>query len=200
MANQNYKEDDKTSGGHVGTGQDEARQPKLHGKAASTLALVKHNHTIAVALAFFLIGLYTSPMLMIGYVFMVTEGFQDITFGLQWFAAFMSTSESTLSQLHKVLFPIISALSVIVFRGKVSGMMIALGLVVLVLFVVATFVGVIFDMQTTRDALDGLNIKLELPVVKAFFTRVQETLLMYFMVLFGIGVANARDSSMERSL
>jgi len=58
------------------------------------------------------------------------------------------------------------------------------------LFAVTVAVAVIFDMSSTVTALSALEEPLDINLAKAFFTRVQETLLMYLMMLIGISVVN----------
>lgn len=152
---------------------------------------IQEHQLAATLFAFLLILLYVSPIAMIAIAAWTTTMFQEGTFWLSWFAAFMKTSESTLSAFHKVLLPIISGLSVVVFQGKPTRAVFFLGLFVLVCFVMTTFIGVLFDMSSTQIALKGLPDPINLALVGPFFTRVQETLLMYLMLLLGIGVANA---------
>ena len=48
-------------------------------------------------------------------------------------------------------------------------------------------------MTKTQDALSGLKDSINPELAKAFFTRVQETLLMYLMMLIGISVVNTSE-------
>lgn len=149
---------------------------------------------IAAAIALLLMFLYVSPVLLIGMAWWGTGGFQDASFWFGWFAAFMKTSDTTLNEFHKVLLPVISGLSVVVFRKKPGWPFVALGVFTLLAFVAATFIGVVFDMKSVQDAISGLPDTIDLVQARGFFTRVQETLLMYLMILLGIGVANASES------
>jgi hypothetical protein len=159
--------------------------------ARSALAWVEQNQGLAVSIAFLLTLLYVSPVFIISLVAWTSSGFQDAGFWFAWFAAFMKTSDSTLNQFHKILFPVITALSVIAFRGKPNKLMLLLGAFILFSFTVTTFAAVIFDMKSTQLALSGLPDTIDMKLVKAFFTRVEETLLMYLMMLLGISVVNA---------
>lgn len=146
-------------------------------------------------IAFALIGLYVLPAVLVGIAAWQTDLFQEESLLYLWFAAFMKTSSSTLNEFHKVLFPVVSALSVVVFRTKPTRSFLALGIFVLLAFVAAVGVGVLFDMNRVRDAVSGLSEPLNLDTAHAFFARVQESLLMYLGTLLGIGVVNARGGS-----
>lgn len=177
------KETSLTSETH---GEKKQAQTSLGG-----LTWVEQYQGIAIGLAFVLMFLYTAPIYMISLAAWKTDIFQEPTFLLSWFAAFMKSSDTTLNGFHKVLLPVISGLSVIVFRAKPTKAMLALGLFILFSFVLTIAIAVVFDMESTQTALSGLGIPIKLELVKAFFTRIQETLLMYFMILIGISVTNA---------
>jgi len=135
-----------------------------------------------------LIAVYVSPLYMIGVAAIATGGFQDPNFLIQWFGAFMGSADSTLNQYHKVLFPIMTAISVIAFKSRPDWRFLLLGFFVLVSFGVAVAVSVAFDMKSIQDALsESVNVQLSKP----FFGRIQESLLMYLMMLLGIGVSNS---------
>ncbi|MBW8370674.1 MAG: hypothetical protein K0M66_06855 [Thiobacillus sp.] len=158
--------------------------------AAPGLAWIEQNQGVAVAFAFVLTTLYVTPILIIAAAAWTTDFFQQDSLLFAWFAAFMKSSESTLNEFHKVLFPVMSALSIIAFRGRPTKAMLWLAFFILFLFAVTVAVAVIFDMSSTVTALSGLEEPLDTNLAKAFFTRVQETLLMYLMMLIGISVVN----------
>jgi hypothetical protein len=158
---------------------------------SSSLAWVERNQGIAVGFAFFLIFFYMMPIFIVSVASWSTDFFQESNFLLSWFSAFMKSAQSTLAEFHKVLFPIISALSVIVFRTKPTKSMLFLGLFILLSFIITVYISVVFDIPRIQKALLGLQDPINLELTRAFFTRVQETLLMYLMMLIGISVANA---------
>jgi len=170
------------------TGQTSERQQSA---PPPGLAWIEQNQGVAVGFAFFLILFYMAPIFIVAVAMWITGIFQHDSLLLSWFAAFMKSSDSTLNQFHKVLFPVMSALSVIVFRSKPTKEMLALGLFILFSFVVTVAIAVLFDMTSTQTALSGLPDPINVGLARAFFTRVQETLMMYLMMLIGIGVANA---------
>lgn len=146
---------------------------------------------VAIALAFLLLTAYVAPVLIISVVAWSTDRFQEDSFWFAWFAAFLSTSDSTLNLFHKVLLPILTAVSVIAFRGKLTKAMVALLIFIICAFVTSVFVGVVFDMPQTVAALKGLADPIDPRLVRAFFTRIEESLMMYFMLLLGLGIANS---------
>jgi hypothetical protein len=154
-------------------------------------AWIDKNHLAAVATAFVLTAFYVAPIYMIAFVAWKTQMFQEDSLLFAWFAAFMKSSDSTLAEFHKVLFPMISALSIIVFRDRPTKSMFALAGFIFVSFVATVAVSVMFDMSFTTDALSGLTTPIDLALVHAFFSKIQETLLMYLMMLLGISVANS---------
>lgn len=168
---------------------EDERSKAANSRSSQPLGWVEENQSIAIALAFVLILLYVLPVILVGIAAISTDGFQQPSSIFSWFVAFMASSESTLNEFHKVLLPIISALSVIVFRGAPDWRFLGLCIFILMAFVYTIFIGVFFDIQRVKDAIDTQVVDLKL--VKAFFTRLQETLLMYLMMLLGITVSNA---------
>jgi hypothetical protein len=158
---------------------------------SSGIAWVEQNQGLAVGFALVLTLFYVAPIFMIAIAAWSTDFFQQESLLFTWFAAFMKSSVSTLSEFHKVLLPVMSAVSVIAFRSRPTKAMIALGLFILFSFAVTVAMAVVFDMTSTQNALKGLSEPIDMGLVKAFFTRVQETLLMYLMMLIGISVVNS---------
>lgn len=150
------------------------------------------NQGIAIIVAFVLLFLYVLPIYMIGIATLVTGGFQEPNFLLSWFGAFMKSADSTLSQYHKVLLPVIAALSTATFRDRANGRLLWLGFFVVFSYCVTIVVSVLFDMKPIQDALSAQEGVVDLHLSNQFFVRIQETLLMYLMMLMGIGVSNSR--------
>lgn len=151
---------------------------------------IESNQGIAIAVAFVLTSIYVSPIFVIGVAAWYTDGFQEPSFLLQWFSAFMHSANATLNEYHKVLFPIMSALSVVVFKGRPDWRFLLLAFFVFFSFGTTIVVSVVFDIQSIQDALSGYSQKMDIALTKSFFSRIQETLLMYLMMLLGIGVSN----------
>jgi len=162
--------------------------------AAAPLSWVSSHESLAVGMAFMFTLLYVFPVLLISYIGWRTNWFMEPHGAIAWFSAFMRSSDSTLNEFHKILFPLISAISVIVFRNKPSMIMVALGAFILLMFVLTLLVGVAFDMRSTGVLLNGYEDKIDAKAVKSFFTRIQETLMTYFSMIVGLGVAGAVSS------
>lgn len=153
---------------------------------------VEANQGLAVSIGFVLIACYVAPVYLVGGAFLESSGFQDAhNLALSWFAAFLASADSTLNQFHKVLLPLITAVSAAAFRTRPTRGMLILGAFILVSFTVTVSVGVIFDMQDIVVRLKGTDSPPDLKLAKALFARIQESLMMYFMMLLGIGVANS---------
>lgn len=155
------------------------------------LGWIESNQGVAVVVALVLISLYVFPIYMIGVAALYTQGFQEPNFLLNWFGAFMQSANSTLNEYHKVLFPIMSALSVVTFKSKPDWRFLFLSFFVLFSFATTIVVSVAFDMESIRTALSAESKVVDLQLSKLFFGRIQETLLMYLMMLLGIGVSNS---------
>ena len=162
--------------------------------AAAPLSWVGSHESLAVGMAFMFTLLYVFPVLLISYIGWRTNWFMEPHGAIAWFSAFMRTSDSTLNEFHKILFPLISAISVIVFRNKPIRIMVALGAFIIHMFVLTLLVGVAFDKRSTEVLLNGYDDKIDAKAVKSFFTRIQETLMTYFSMLVGLGVAGAVSS------
>lgn len=163
-----------------------------NGTSSPSLAWADNNQSLAIGLGFVLIALYVAPIFLIALAAWRTDGFQEDNFLFSWFAAFMKSSDSTLNQFHKILLPIMTAISVIAFRGRPTKAMLLLFSFILLSFVTTVFVDVVFDMDSTLAAIRGLSSPIDTRLVKSFFIRIEESLMMYLMMLIGINVVNAK--------
>lgn len=158
---------------------------------AGNTSWIENNQDVAILVALVLISVYVSPIYIIGVSALYTEGFQEPNFLLNWFGAFMQSYDSTLNEYHKVLFPIMSALSVVAFKSKPDWRFLFLAFFVLLSFAATVGVSVAFDTKSIQDALSAQSGVIDTKLSKLFFGRIQETLLMYLMMLLGIGVSNS---------
>lgn len=150
------------------------------------------NESLAIALGFILMAFYVAPIFLITISAWNTNGFQDESLTFSWFAAFMKSSDSTLNQFHKILLPVMTAISVIAFRERPSKTMLSLFGFVMLAFIMTVSVRVFFDMPNTLIALKNQVDPIDISLVKAFFSRIEESLMMYLMMLLGINVVNAK--------
>jgi hypothetical protein len=168
-----------------------AADPAAGEKTASpqaTVGWVRDHQTAAIVVAFALILLYVAPVLVITKAAIESQVFQEPNAWFGWFAAFVRSSDSTLGSVHKVLFPFVATLSIVAFKDRINYGVIGLGIFVLLMFMLSVWVGVLFEMTATAVALSGLPDKIEPQVARAFFGKVQDTLLMYMMLLLGVSV------------
>ena len=154
---------------------------------------VKNNQALGIGVAFVLLAFYMAPIFLIAAAAWYTDGFNEPNFLLSWFAFFVQSADSTLNQFHKILLPVISAISVIAFKGRPTTGMISLGAFILLAFVLTIFMSVVFDMPGTAVSIHGLEglTAFDPSGAKHFFTRIEETLMMYLMMLIGINISNA---------
>lgn len=151
-----------------------------------------NNQSLTIGVAFVLIAFYVIPVFLIAFGAWHTKGFQHDSFLFTWFAAFMKSADSTLNQFHKVLLPFMAAISVIAFRGPPTKAMLLLCAFILFSFVTTVFVDVVFEMNSTVAAIKGLDSPIDARLVKMFFVRIEESLMMYLMMLLGINMVNAK--------
>lgn len=147
---------------------------------------------LATTIAFAVVILYVLPVYLILVVILRTQGLQEDSLLYSWFAAFMKSGDSTLNLFHKILFPVLTALSVLAYRGTPTKGMLSLGGFLLVSLAAALSVAVFFDMDITKQRVKGLNEPIDLTLVKAFFSRIQESIMMYFMLLLGLGISGQK--------
>lgn len=171
--------------------EDPASGPKSDATAPS-LGWVENNQPLAIGIGIVLIAFYVAPIFLIALAAWNTHGFQEDSFLFSWFAAFMKSADSTLNQFHKILLPIMAAISVIAFRGRPTKLMFFLFSFILFSFVTTVFVGVVFDMDSTLTAIKGLDSPIDIRLMKAFFSRIEESLMMYLMLLVGINIVNSK--------
>jgi hypothetical protein len=169
-----------TSAAGTAPGASNVGAPRPH------IEWMDRHQAAAILVAFVLVALYVAPLILITVSAIRTDGFEEPSWMFSWFAAFMKSADSTLGQVHKVLFPVLSTLSIIAFKDRLNWWVIGLGLFVLLMFMLAIGVGTMFEVPRITKAVENLGQSIDLTVVKAFFSKVEETLLMYLMLLLGV--------------
>ena len=141
-----------------------------------------------IALAFAILTLYLFPLFLIVDAAIKSDGFQEeITgSGFGWFVAFLKHSDSTLGQFHKILFPILTGLSVVMLKEPITKTYAFLVTYILFGFALSVYAGVYFDMGSTLKALDLAKLEVSPALVSSFFARIQEVLLMYLALMLGL--------------
>lgn len=167
-------------------------------KSQPYVGWIPNNQTLGILVAFVLLGFYMLPVFLLGMGMYktTTDGlvFSDPSFFTDWFVAYARSADSTLNEFHKLLFPVISAISIVSIRTRPSLGLLLLALSVLLSFVLSLFLSVVFDMPRTIEALRLLHPDVDEPKIATFFERVMEMQLMYLMMLLGIGVVNSRSA------
>ena len=138
---------------------------------------------------------YALPIYGISLAATLTKGFSEPNFILSWFSAFVGSADQSLNLFHKILLPLISGLSVIAFRDQeMSKWTYSVVSILLLTILIAIGMDVVFRMEDTQANLQGLETGtgpvIDLALTKAFFTRTQETLFTYLMVLLGVTAGN----------
>jgi hypothetical protein len=170
-------------------------RPAVAAPATSpAVAWAARHEMAAIVVAFALTLLYVLPILVVAAAAHQSDFFQEPTPLMEWFAAFMKSADSTLGGVHKILFPFLVTLSIIAFKDRISVWVIALAVFVLGMFMLTVWIGVLFDMKKIIDRIAAqTSVGVDVAVARAFFTKVQETLLMYLMTLLGVSVASDRS-------
>lgn len=145
----------------------------------------------ATVFAFVLIVLYSLPLYLGIFSLFASDGMQESSRTAAWFGAYLKSSDSTLSEFHKILMPAISAISVAAYsKRQTTGMLLLAGYVLLAFFI-AVWTTVWFDVSSVKIGLEGLGDGPTTEDAKIFLGRIRETLLMYLMMLVGLKVADA---------
>lgn len=157
------------------------------------IAWAERNQNVAVAVAAIFILLYVAPVLLAAAATIQSDFFMEESAVLVWFAAFMKSSEATLGGVHKVLFPFLVTLSVIAFKDKLNYWVLGLAMFVVLMFMLTVWVGVLLDVDQYRHSLEAQKAaKLDASVARTFFSKMQDTLLMYVALLLGLSATNEK--------
>lgn len=156
-------------------------------KEQATPTGIDTNRTFYLVFAIVLLSLYISPLGIALYASIATDGFNSDHVSLKYLGAFLSQPDSTLNNFHKVLFPVILGISAFAFKDNAGGRGVILLLVVLlVALATSIFAGVAFDIPSVVTAMEALTDSPDGKLVKSYFSRTQEVLLMYLMTLIGL--------------
>jgi hypothetical protein len=164
--------------------------PIKPGPEASPSGWMQSQHRQAVALAWILLACYIAPVALGAVALYSSDWMQQESSALKWFAAFLRDSDNTLNEFHKVLLPVVAAVSIVAFTGKPSREMLWLAAFVLVSFTTTVAVSVSFDIKDVAEGMTGLAADLAPEQAKQFLARIRETLMSFLMMLLGVGVVN----------
>lgn len=153
-----------------------------------------NRQNMSITLTFILVLLYMIPLFIIIIGYFSSDGFQEGNKYISWFSAFLESADSTLNSFHKILLPLVASLSIIAFRKGTTITINVLIIFILLSFALSTYASVFLDMDIAEN-LKALKNPVDLQLAKAFFIRIQETLLMYLMILIGIEITNNSEES-----
>jgi hypothetical protein len=100
-----------------------------------------------------------------------------------WIDSFAANSGSALTELHQLLLPLVSGLSVVALKSGGRGVRLLAGFV-LFNFLLAIVIDVALNIEVVKSGLAGLNVATD-PLV-ALLRRIRETLLLYYAILVGV--------------
>lgn len=130
--------------------------------------------------------LYCAPLIVIFKVYVqniaLSTPLDENDSVVAWFIKFAEGQERHLNQVHKILIPLITFIAAASFAtARASWRTLCLSVLILLFFFLAIFMQVAFEAS--------LPDKVE--TVSPFFTRLEETLVTYFMLILGLQAAQA---------
>lgn len=151
------------------------------------------NKRFYLLFAALLLMLYLTPMALALYASYTTDGFARDDSALEFFSAFLRQPDSTLNLFHKILFPTIVGISTFAFKDGAAGPgAIALVGLLLASLAISIFAGVAFEIPRVLIALEALKDAPPAALIKSYFSRTQEVLLMYLMTILGLHAASKK--------
>ena len=140
--------------------------------------------TVYFVIILAVIILYCAPLILIASVYICNYSLGtpiDIEKPtVKWFIAFAKGHEHSLGQVHKILIPLITFIAAAGFATASSTWRtLVLSLMILFFFFLAIFMQVAFEASAPD----------EVPMVSPFFSRIEETLITYLMLILGLQVA-----------
>lgn len=148
------------------------------------------HHNQAVVIAWVLLCCYITPVLTGAWALIGSDWMKQDNIMVEWFAAFLRDADNTLNEFHKVLLPVMTSITVVTFTRRSARQLLALGVFVLLLFLLTLFVSVSFDIKLVADGIAGLQGDLDAASAKQFLGRMRENLISFLMLLLGVGVVN----------
>ncbi len=156
----------------------------------------------------FLLILYCIPLVLIAYSCHSTGHFQTDDTILKIFAGFAASSDESVALLHRVLLPLMGIFAPLAFRDpRVKVLPYAVMVILIFGIALSLYLSAVFNAPTVRDALrpyglfgpEGTPTQAQVDAafntgitqIKAFFNRVQESLAMYLLLLFGLKLDQA---------
>jgi hypothetical protein len=152
----------------------------------------------AYVLVIFLLTMYLFPTWILGQQLYVTDGAKNSSWIFDWFQAFSVSNLSdpkkndatTLNEVHQLLLPLISGISVVVFRSKNARFIQILSGFVLINFFYIVYLEVYISIENVKNNFPGVGISIsDVGKFGDVLRRIRESLLMYSAILIGIRIS-----------
>lgn len=156
--------------------------------AEARASLLQPAETLLAASALLL--LYVLPLWILAWEIWRTGGENPSPY-FAWIDSLASNSGSALTEVHQLLLPLVSGLSVVALRTPTRGARWLAGFVLLN-FVFAIGLDVALNIDDVAKGLEGLDVEVELLV--GLSRRVRETLLLYYAILVGVRLGSPYTS------
>ena len=144
------------------------------------------NPNQALSLGFALLGFYVLPPVLFLIALIWTKWGQQPSWYFAWFLSLARNNASALTEIHQLLLPLLSGLSIVAF-AKHPQRVHSLAFLCLFGFVLAIFLDVALGIPSLRRDLAGSNVDAgALESIVALLRRIRENLLVYFAIVVGI--------------
>lgn len=131
-------------------------EPKSSNNKSTPLHWVKSNQVAGIWFASALLLVYVVPVVLILIAGVITDGFLEPHPLISFFSTYLISSQATLETIHKLLFPLVSAVSVVSFRNKSLKSIFIFAGIILICWIGILVIGVYCTMPNKISALKGL--------------------------------------------
>jgi hypothetical protein len=138
-----------------------------------------------------LLVLYVLPIWVFAFEIWRTRGLTGSWY-FRWIGALAANSGSALTEVHQLLLPLVSGLSVVALRTATTGARWLAGFVLLN-FVFAIGLDVALNIEDLAKSLNGFG--LDIAALVALLRRMRETLLLYYAILVGVRLGSPETTT-----
>jgi len=153
------------------------------------MAIAKPTQDFMVALS--ILVAFCMPLYLLLISIATTDGFKSMGSLLQWTVSFLANQDSALAQFHKILLPLVTGISAWKHKDATSGQSVSLLIFCTLNIMLAIVADVFFRDRMVIDAITANYPNYSAASATAYFTRIQETLMMYLMLLMGLKAAKS---------
>ena len=144
----------------------------------------KPSQDFAIAIAILIA--FCAPLYLLLISILTTDSFKSQGALLAWAVYFLGNQDSALAQFHKILLPLVTGISAWQHKDANPTLSSALVIFCVANVLLAIVVDIYFKDPLLRNAIQGNYADYSPNSATTYFTRVQETLMMYLMVLMGL--------------